>query len=281
MITYRPAGQEFQIPCPVLELDPFRTDDKSVSAAFSAVPASLTMLSQTVGLVGGGMRSVETWSAPPGLIVKTAGGSDFYIAPDGSSIQRIGTDDRWPRLDRDILVGPVLVLALALRGVWSLHASAVTCNGRALLFLGESGQGKSTLAGFLASGGDPESRLVSDDILPVTLDEISMNAWPHFPQLKLPLDSQPGVRLPERLPVGWLCLLDESETPFLQRLGTAAAMQLLLRHTAGTRLFPPELLSRHLAFCAQAAARTPIFRLAFPRRMDILPDVEALLETLC
>ena len=292
MKRYRPAGQEFQFPCPVLELESFETDSAPgrfplpnglASDSPEAAPPSLARLTQTEGLVGGTLRKVEIWSAPPGLLLQVAGGSDFYIAPQGEFIQRVETGGNkapWPQLDREILVGPALVLALALRGVWCLHASAVTCNGRALLFLGESGQGKSTLAAFLASAGHPNSRLVSDDILPVTLDN-GLTAWPRFPQLKLPLDAQPGVSLPEKLPVGWICLLEEAESPCLQNLPATLAAQILLRHTAGARLFPPELLARHLRFCAQAAGTIHTARLSYPRRMSALPDVKVILETLC
>ena len=294
MAKYRIAGQEFQFPCPVLELTPFEIEsaDGANRASLSetssapasdfpqAVPPSLTLLSRTDGLVGGSNRQVETWSAPPGYLLKVAGGSDFYIAPQGQFIRRVvadSTDSPWPKLDREILVGPVLVLALALRGIWSLHASAVTCNGRTILFLGESGQGKSTLAAHLA----PSMQLAADDILPVTLTDFKLTCWPHFPQLKLPLNAQHGLAQPESLPVRHICLLDAAEEISFHPLFSSEATQTLLRHTAGTRLFPPDLLSKHLVFCAQAAGKIQLSRLAYPRRMDALPGVKALLETLC
>ena len=212
--------------------------------------------------------------------IRAAGGSDFYIAPQGQSIHRVGIDENdtpWPNLDREILVGPVLVFALAQRGVWSLHASAVTCNGQVIAFLGESGQGKSTLAAYLAS----TMQLVVDDVLPVTLTDSGLTCWPHFPQLKLPLDAQPGPFLPESLPVGHICLLDKADDVSLHPVSSSEATQILLRHTAGTRLFPPTLLSKHLAFCAQTAGKIQLSRLTYPRRMDALPSVKTLLESLC
>ena len=254
------------------------------SDSLPPAPPSLTLISQTVGLVGGATRKVETWSAPPGLLLKVAGGSDFYIAQDGQYIQRVepnSTESPWPKLDREILVGPVLVLALALRGVWCLHSRAITYNGRVLLFLGESGEGKSTLSTYLGSTGDPSIKLAADDILPVTLDESSLTAWPHFPQLKLPLNTQPGPALPEKLPVGWICLLDTSDDISIQPLSPSDAAQIILRHTAGTRLLPPELLAGHLTFCTQAASKIRMFQLSYPRRMDALPQVKKLLDSLC
>lgn len=296
MIAYRLAGQEYQFPCPVLELTPFEVHPANgeisaspdgpsplpASTSLKADSASLTLFAQTEGLVGGATRHVETWSAPPGFILKVNGGGDFYVAPEGQFIQRVESDSTaspWPQLDREIVVGPVLVLALALRGVWSLHASAVNCNGRAILFLGESGQGKSTLAHYLAS--TPGMKLAADDILPVTLEIDGLTAWPHFPQLKLPQDAQPGSLLPESLPIGQICLLDIAEEISLHPLSPSEATRIILRHTAGTRLLPPDLLSKHLAFCAQAGSKIQVSRLTYPRRMDALPDVQKLLDTLC
>ena len=295
MQTYRIAGQEFQFPCPVLELAPFevksangdgRTSPDEISPPSSAsdssqaAPPSLTLLSRTDGLVGGAIRQVETWSAPPGYLLKVAGGSDFYIAPEGQFISHAGsdsTDSPWSKLVREIVVGPALVLALALRGVWCMHASAVTCNGNVSAFLGESGQGKSTLASHLS----PRMQLVADDILPVTLTDPGLACWPHFPQLKLPLEAQPSPSLPESLPVNRICQLETAEEISLHPQSPSEATQTLLRHTAGTRLFPPDLLSKHLAFSAQAGSKIQLSRLAYPRRMDALPEVQHLLETLC
>lgn len=285
MKRYRPAGQEFQFPCPVLELAPFGLPDApgeislaaAASDSFRAASSSPSLLAHTAGLVGGAIRQVEIWSAPSGFLLKVTGGSDFFLSAHGETIQRLGDDLPWPQLEREILVGPGLALALALRNVWSLHASAVMCNGHAILFLGESGQGKSTLAGYLASA----LKHVADDILPVTLSADGLTAWPHFPQLKLPLETQPGPSLPEHLPVGHICVLDTADEVSIQSLPPSEATQILLRHTAGTRLFPPELLSRHLTFCAQAAGKIKLSRLSYPRRMDALPSVRAILETIC
>lgn len=58
----------------------------------------------------------------------------------------------------------VMALWLEQRGLRCLHAAAVAHNGRALAFLADSGQGKSSLAGACLAAG---AALLSDDILPV------------------------------------------------------------------------------------------------------------------
>jgi hypothetical protein len=155
---------------------------------------------------------------------------------------------------------------------------------RSIAFLGESGLGKSTLAVYLATDGKPDWRLLADDILPVTMGAEGTTAWPHFPQLKLPVESQPGPHWPEQLPLNEIYVLeqvDPNANPDVQRLSPAESVQMLLRHTAGTRMFPPELLERHLAAFALAAGQTSIYRLAYPHRKDTLPRVREILERSC
>jgi len=287
MAYYRPAGQDFYFPCPVPELEPYQIIGKEPSAAkLLTVPSPLVLSCRTVGLVGGEQREVETWSAPPGLLLKVAGGSDFYITPGGQYVVKAARDGNvlpspLTGLDRDILLGPALVLALALRGTWSLHASAATFKDKLIVFLAESGQGKSTLATYLAGAG---WQLVADDILPVTGDPSGMQAWPRFPQLKLPPESQPGPHLSEQLPLGKICLLlpaGKDDTPAVQLIPPGEAVKALLAHTAGARLFEPDLLSRHLEFCARSATQVPAYRLAYPHRRDALPIIKNNLESLC
>ncbi|MBN2117202.1 MAG: hypothetical protein JW730_11555 [Anaerolineales bacterium] len=260
----------------------------SKDSSAAPLPAPLTLSCRTAGWIGGAERQVEIWSVPPGVLMRVSGGSDFYIASLGETIMRVpqmrGDNEPDPalsELDHEILLGPALVLALALRGVWSLHASAARFAGNVFVFLGESGQGKSTLAAYLSAS--PNWRLVADDILPVKMDPDGVKVLPHFPQLKLPVDAQPGAGLPEHLPLHKLCVLMPARTdamPQLHLLTNVSAAQSLLRHTAGTRLFTPELLGKHLSFCSLAAGQIPVYRLDYPHRKEMLPRVKELLEGL-
>ena len=302
MVLYRLAGQEFYFPHPIHELETVEVNNgaadeaapfvppsclKNESGPPLCVPASLALSCQTVGWVANAQRQVEIWLAPPGILLRVAGGSDFYISPGGQNILCASQEQDGGRLnetDRQILLGPVLVLALAMRGTWCLHASAVVLKDHLIAFLGEAGEGKSTLAAFLANVGDLDWRLVADDILPVTLDAAGALAWPHFPQLKLPLNAQPGYGMPESLPLDRICILRQAELdiqPELQLLPMNQAVQVLVSHTAGTRLFEPTLLSDHLDFCARVATKVPVYSLIYPHRKDILPAVKEILESLC
>jgi hypothetical protein len=151
-----------------------------------------------------------------------------------------------------------------------------------IVFLGESGQGKSTLAAYLSQNAG--WRLVADDILPVKMDPNGASVLPRFPQLKLPMNSQPGVDLPEHLPLKYICILTHAEPdqmPELQKLSTAQVVQSLLSHIAGTRMFDASLLVKHLEFSTQIAKQIPAYRLIHPRRRNTLPLIREFLEKIC
>jgi len=259
----------------------------------SEAPESNILYCQTISLIGERQCQIEAWSASPGTLLKVKGGSDFYIHPDGIAIvnpekvilkkinNRNKLHSNLSELEKDIFLGPALVLALAMRNSWSLHASAAMFQKQTTVFLGESGQGKSTLAAYL---DESNWKRVADDILPATLEDTGAQIWPRFPQLKLPPDKQPGMNFPEQLPLDRICVLasvDENANPEIELLRPGQAIQVLLSHTAGTRLFEPKLLKKHLDFCAGVAEQVPVYRLANPHRKDALPMVKELLENSC
>ena len=85
---------------------------------------------------------------------------------------------------------------------------------------------------------------VADDILPAIFETSGVQLCPRFPQLKLPADNQPGFNFPERLPLDRICVLDSTDKnadPELELISPSQAIQVLLSHTAGTRLFEPKL----------------------------------------
>ena len=304
MHCYKIAGQAFLLPYLNTNLAQFENDGDS---CFENSTGSIWQLylddedisfsqaklySGTKGWVGGAVRQVEAWSTLSGILLRVSDGSDFYIASDGQAILRIDEfsqqdegGDKPPSslssLEREIILGPALVLALALNETWSLHASAAVFTGLSIAFLGESGQGKSTLAAYL---GSQNWLRLTDDILPVRETENGMDALPHFPQLKLPADAQPVFNFPEQLPLDKLVLLREADvddTPAISLLPPTQAIQVLLGHTAGTRLFTPELLEKHLHFSAHVAERVPVYQLTYPHDKKKLPFVKELLEEIC
>ena len=69
-----------------------------------------------------------------------------------------------PDLIAILIAGSVAAYLLSAEGRLVLHASAVEVDGKALAFVGQSGQGKTTMATLLCAAGYP---FVADDLLPV------------------------------------------------------------------------------------------------------------------
>jgi hypothetical protein len=200
-------------------------------------------------------------------------------AGDSITLLRAEIDNSPLQVDATI-VGPPLMLALALQEVFCLHASAVSTGERAIVFLGGSGTGKSTLAAILDANEDMNWHLIVDDVLPAILSPSGPVAAPHFPQLKLAPEEPVDHASPEQIPLGSICLLDpvpQSDTVTLWPLKHREATMALLRHTMGTSIFSNTLLAAHLDFCAQVAQQIPVKRLVYPHTRDALKQVREIL----
>jgi len=80
------------------------------------------------------------------------------------------------------LSGPVLAFVLRLRGIVSLHASAVAIEGRAISFVGSPGAGKSTLSAAFAQRG---YAVLSDDVVPLIEEGDCVRVQPGYPRINL------------------------------------------------------------------------------------------------
>lgn len=85
------------------------------------------------------------------------------------------------------LLGSCMGILLMQRQILPLHGSAIAINGKAYVFIGESGAGKSTIASSFMKNGHP---LLSDDVIAVSLLD-GEKPWviPAYPQQKLWQDS--------------------------------------------------------------------------------------------
>ena len=81
------------------------------------------------------------------------------------------------------LLGTISAIALHQQGLAVLHGGAVLINDQAVLFLGDKGEGKSTMIGFLMKQRFP---VISDDICPISFRPgTSASILPSFPKIKL------------------------------------------------------------------------------------------------
>jgi len=101
----------------------------------------------------------------------------------------------------------VIIFFLALDGIFCFHASAVEYKNQAILFLGKSGNGKSTLADYLVKNSDGKFKRIADDIVPITFIDNSLIALPRFPQLKLTNKQQYPLGKPAKVNISAIYLL--------------------------------------------------------------------------
>lgn len=131
---------------------------------------------------------LKIWDLGGGKFLRLAypDGMQFWMDREGTKIWAV-----WPATSSledaaSYLLGPVLGLVLRLRGTTCLHASAVEIHGRAVIFPGEEGAGKSTTAAALARRGHA---VLSDDVVALTERDGTFFVLPAYPYLSLWQDS--------------------------------------------------------------------------------------------
>lgn len=105
-------------------------------------------------------RSATAWYRGPSLTIDGTDAGDlvvrfedetsFLVGGDGRSIALISAPSAYTRDDlAAYALGPVVAIALHLQGAVLLHASSVVLRGKAIVFAGDAGSGKSTTAAIL------------------------------------------------------------------------------------------------------------------------------------
>jgi hypothetical protein len=158
---------------------------------------------------------------------------------------------------------------LARDGAVEVHACGVVWRGKALVFCGQSGAGKSTTARLWRRHAHG-ARLLSDDRLVLRPGRRSVRVF------GTPWHGDGGFASPASAPLGALYFLRHGRATRLAPLAPAEAAARLF-----TRSFPPawdaEGVARSLDACADAAALAPAFELAFrPDRSAVACVREAL-----
>lgn len=227
-------------------------------------------------LLGEEETLVDCRFSAEGITVRAAGFGEVLVAADGRRIVWRPLDDL-SRHRPELVLGPGLVLALALQGVFCLHASAVLGHSGAVVFAGSSGAGKSTLAARL--GEQHGFQRLTDDITPLAPGGFVL---PHFPQLKLPPESQHPAEAPTRYPLSRLYLLAECEAdvPALaEDVSPSTAALSLCGHAVASRLFPEPLLADLFQATAALVESVEVRRLRYPKRPGSVAEVARLLAT--
>jgi hypothetical protein len=108
-----------------------------------------------------------------GLVLNVGDRWQFQLDRDTRSLTIVTDDDSG--VDQVLAEGMAMALALHERGLPTLHANAVSLDGRIVLFAGASGQGKSTTAALMVSAG---AVAVADDLVRLKSLDDALMAYP-------------------------------------------------------------------------------------------------------
>ena len=285
----------------------------------------------------GGLAEIELRIAPAsffsdaiaGVSLEQASGSWYQIGrlADGSSYMRwehvgeflISGDGRrmsCRQFDRATcesfevyMLGQALSYALVGQGFEPIHATVVVVNGEAVVFLGDSGFGKSTLAASFISAG---YQLLTDDLLILRENHGRLFAYPGPPRIKLfprtarrflgtaadgipmnrdtqklilPLDRRRSCSLP--VSVKAIFALASPREVFrkqpvrLKPLSPREAFLELVKNTFNYRITDGARLQRQFTEASRLVRLMPIRKLSIPRNFSELPSArEAILAEL-
>jgi hypothetical protein len=234
-----------------------------------------------------------------GYLLRAPGFGRILIAADGTELicDPKPASSQWAAL----LPAQALPLAATLRGFEVMHASGVVLGGRAALFAGPPGAGKSSLAAALLRSGGAE--LLSDDTVALQLRGDSLIAHPGVALLQLRAAEHERLSTCERAllgatiaffgkqryspsvaaspaPFGDLFLLEHSpHGPSVERIEAVDPFE-LLASTFNLSVRTPERLTRHLDLAVALAATGRIYRLRVQPGTDATQLAEIVHERL-
>jgi hypothetical protein len=158
-------------------------------------------------------------------------------------------------------LGPLLALALHQGGAVLIHASAVDAGGRALVFAGESGSGKSTTAAMFHRKGH---RVLADDITEIA-DGRALASIPAV-RLRQPDGTKRIVPVApsQDLPIGAVLFLDDRGTERLERLEPREGWKRLMANAYTAHLPDAHMAQRIFEECAALANRVPMYSYTAP-----------------
>ena len=235
---------------------------------------------------------------PAGYLLHAPGFGRILIAPDGTELICDPEPGNWEWTT--LLSAQALPLAATLRGFEVLHASGVMVRGRAALFAGSPGAGKSSLAAALLRRG---AALLSDDTVALELRGGELIAHPGASLLHLRAAEHDRLSTRERAvlsthttflgkqryspsvtasstPFGELFLLERStHGPPVERIEAVDPFA-LLASTFNLSVRTPERLVRHLDVAGALAATGRIYRLRVQPGMDATRLAEIVHERL-
>jgi hypothetical protein len=235
-----------------------------------------------------------------------AGFGEAIISADGRLVTGAPREERPGRFER-LLVGRVLPWTALVRGFEVFHAAAVTIEGRAVVLIGQSGAGKTSLALRLLFAG---AGFLTDDVLAVDRGpDGAPRAHPGARAAGLRPPERERLASDERELLGPLRMLDDKSYATLTPRSTPAPLgavffltrpgdepggagevsggplvarlerppaELLLASTFVLSVRTPDRLVNLLELCADIAASVPQYRVRITPEVDSARTAEAI-----
>ena len=226
--------------------------------------------------------------------------TEFLIDHKGTKIWARWPDPLTIEDTTTYLLGPIMGFVLLLRGLVSLHASAIAIGGNAIALVGPAGAGKSTAAAAFAERG---YNILAEDV--VTLDDRAdhflvrpaypcIRLWPasvealygsptHLPRLtpnwdKCYLDLADRFQQ-QPLPLKAIYQLhprsDDPRAPFVEPLDRAEGLMSLVANTYGAKMIDKRMRAREFELLTRVLNNVPLRRITphtDPSRISELCD---------
>jgi hypothetical protein len=221
-----------------------------------------------------------------------------FLIEDGSKVTFVPVENPSAELTRIALIETVMAMLLYQRGRLVLHGSGVNINGNGVVFVGKSGQGKSSTAGAFHRHG---YEIITDDVAPINLSQQEPTVAPGFPQLKLgeeiaaelghdfatlpilyPSEAkrcyrpQQGFSLAS-LPLKRIYMLADAPEFSIEAINPTEAVFELSRNSRPTSVSHAKD-QKHFTRCANFARNFTVYRLNRPRDLALLPQLVQIVE---
>ena len=246
-------------------------------------------------------QGITAWvgGTPNAVYLRWPGLATFLAISGQELLVDIETPEVDPHKLNVYLLSEALGLVLHQRGLFLLHASAVSLAGRVAIFAGAPGAGKSTMAAAFSQRGYP---ILGDDMVAMDLTQSdAVMVYPGYPQVKIWPDSiqgltaqSPNIReqlqplflgspkqvmrpqdtFPDQpLPLMGCFILQPGQQFDLQRLkGQAAFLALAKFFPCPGQVLQGNALVRHQQHCLNFLKRIPIIALTRPQDFKVLQN---------
>ncbi len=245
-----------------------------------------------------GTKWLEIFRVQGGYVLRFPEFANFQVSDDGLHVSVLPHQGVSAQTVEHLYLNQVLPLALSRQWQLVLHGSAVEIDNVAVAFLGKSGRGKSTLAASFSING---FRFLTDDGLQLDRSGSNYVVKPSHPSIRLwddsrkelipettpvspPVDYTPKARMladdqmafchtPRRLACAYFLGTGETDQIIIEPIRPRDAMLGLVGNSFLLDIEEHEMLTHHFSQLSSLAVAPIFFRLDYPRRYEMLPEV--------